>query len=98
MYAFWIEDWNSGPILVDEVDCDSSDTRLVDCHYRLRSGDYPHCDYAGVSCNGERLRAQNVNVNSAATVNTTQTVMVSWELYSDAPHEPRSLRVRCYNQ
>ena len=24
--------------------------------------------------------------------------MISWELYSDAPHEPSSFRVRCYNQ
>ena len=97
VYAFWIEDWNSGPILVDKVNCDSSDTRLVDCHYRIRSGDNSDCDYAGVRCNGERLRAQNVNV-SATTVNTTQNVMVSWELYGNAPHEPSSLRVRCYNQ
>ena len=76
------------------MDCDSSDARLVDCSYILRSDDCSDCDYAAVRCNGERLRAQNVNV----TVNnsTTHTAMISWELHSDAPHEPTSFRVRCY--
>ena len=76
------------------MDCGSSD-----CTYRLRPDDSDSdCDYAGVRCSGERLRVQNVNI-SAATVNSTMhTVMISWELYSGAPHEPSSFRVWCYNQ
>ena len=82
------------------MDCDSSEERLADCRYRLRSGDNSDCDYAAVRCNGERLRVQNVNI-SAATVNSTiHTVMIilSWELYSGVPHDPSSLRIECYNQ
>ena len=57
---------------------------------------YSDCDYAGIRCNRERLGAQNVNVS---TDTATNTVMVSWELYSGvtAPYKPKSFRVRCYN-
>ena len=41
---------------------------------------------------------QNVSTVTVNTTNYTQSVMVSWELYSGVPHEPSSFRVRCYNQ
>jgi hypothetical protein len=95
--ALWISNRNSGPVLIDEVDCDSTEAELLQCDYhtRLTSDDYSDCDYAGVGCNGERLRVQNINVSAA----TTYTAMISWELYSGVvPHKPSSFRIRCYNQ
>jgi hypothetical protein len=88
--------------LIDEVECGSNEERLIDCSYRLRSaaGDYSDCDYAGVRCNGERLRVKNVSAATYTVSSTahTVTVMISWELYSGVPHKPTSFRVECSNR
>ena len=94
--------WTGGssvPIFLDNVSCRSNEETLLNCsHLKMDDRRY-HCYYsgfAGVSCSEERLRVQNVSI---ATVNSSNhTVMVSWELYSNAPHEPSSLRIECYNQ
>ena len=88
---------SSVPIFLDNVDCHSSEATLLNCsHFRRDDRRYKchYGGYAGVKCSEEHLRAQNV---SAATVNTTtHTVMISWELYSGAPHKPSSFRVECF--
>ena len=98
-HIIWISNWKSRRVLIDEVNCDSTEAELLDCS--LTFDNYRNCEHgrgAGVKCNGERLRVKNVNI-SAATVNSTiHTVMISWELYSGVPHEPSSLRIACYNQ
>ena len=69
--ALSIQNENNESILIDKVDCDSSDTRLIDCSHNiiLRSGDNLDCDYAGVLCYGEQLsETQNYFNVSAATV------------------------------
>ena len=83
--------------MIDEVNCDSNDVRLVDCNY-TRSEDRSedsYCNYqASVRCSTERLSVQNIS----ATINaTTHTVLISWGLYSDLPHKHRSFSVWCYN-
>jgi hypothetical protein len=86
--------------LIDEVECGSNEERLIDCSYRLRSaaGDYSDCDYAGVRCNGERLRVKNVSAATVSSTAHTVTVMISWQLYSGVPHKPISFRVDCSNR
>ena len=89
---------NFGPILIDEVNCSSSEMTLLECNY-FRSGQ--HCYYgggAGVRCSEERLRVKNISSATIDTPYTTNTVLISWELYSGVPHNPSSFRVRCFNQ
>ena len=93
-------DWtgrNKVPIFLDNVDCRSNETTLLNCsHSRRDDGGYECRHYSGVQCSEERLRVQNI---STATVNSSNhTVMISWELYSGVPHEPSSLRIECHNQ
>ena len=100
--------WTGGgsvPIFLDNVNCRSNEETLLNCSHLMIERDARgyHCNsyysgfpFAGVNCSEEWLRVQNV---SAATVNSSNhTVMISWKLYSNAPHKPSSLRVRCYNQ
>lgn len=94
--ALWGPNKNFGPIFIDGVDCDSSKTALLDCPH-FRYGYY--CHYGGgasVRCRDEQLRVCNV---SAVTVDTiTQTVMISWELKNNVPHQPNSFKVECFSQ
>ena len=91
---------NSAPVFLDDVDCQSNETTLLNCsHFNCNesrfnccSGGYP----AAVECSEKRLRVQNVSV---ATVNTTApTIVISWELYSGAPYKPSSFRVKFFNR
>ena len=71
---------------------------LLECNY-FRSGQY--CYYgggAGVKCSEERLRVKNISSATIDTPYTTNTVLISWELYSGVSRNPSSFRVRCYNQ
>ena len=58
--ALWGPDYNAGPVVIHEINCDSSKTALLDCNY------YRHyCRYGGgasVRCRDEQLRVQNVSV------------------------------------
>ena len=88
---------SSVPIFLNNVDCRSSEATLLNCSHSRRDGGGYKCHYySGVQCSEERLRVQNVN--TAPVNSSNHTVMISWELYSDAPHEPTSFRVWCYNQ
>ena len=84
-----------------DLHCHSSEENLLNCsHLKWDDSGY-YCNsyysgFAGVNCSEERLRVQNVSTITANSSN--HTVMISWELYSGVPHEPTSLRVRCYNQ
>ena len=76
--AFFIENENNGSILIDKVDCDSSDARLIDCsHNILRSSNNSDCDYAGVICFGEQLRTQNFNVSAVTVVSNDSKLRTS---------------------
>ena len=76
--AFFIGNENNGSILIDEVDCDSSNTRLIDCsHIILRSGNNSDCNYAGVFCSGEQLRTQTFNVSAATVVSNDSKLRTS---------------------
>ena len=96
---------NSVPVFLDNVDCQSNETTLLDCnsyHFNRYDSLTFNCHYdsggyhAAVECSEKRLRVQNV---SFATVNTTTpTIMISWELYNGAPYKPSSLRVKCFNR
>ena len=94
---------STGNDVIDRVFCDSSEARLLECPH-IKRGEYGYfCRFGGgasIRCREEKLRVKNV---SAATVDTPHctkhtTVLISWELYNDAPHSPSSFTVECYNQ
>ena len=100
-HTFWTGG-SSVPIFLNNVNCRSNEETLLNCSHLKRDDHGFHCNsyysgfpFAGVNCSEEWLRVQNV---SAATVSSNHAVMISWELYSNAPHKPSSFRVRCYNQ
>ena len=88
---------NSVPVFLDNVECQSTETTLLNCsHFSLRFNCHSGRYHAAVKCSEKRLRVQNVSV---ATVNTTApTIMITWELYSGAPYKPSSFKVECFNR
>ena len=91
-------------IVIDEVRCDSTETKLLDCShikrgyhgFRCRSG-----GDAGVRCTDKWLQVKNI---TAATIQasynnvTRQSILLSWELYNNASYTPSSFSVECVNQ
>ena len=89
---------------IDEVSCGSNEAKLLNCPHYKRGNFWYWCHNggdAGVRCREEELRVKNI---STATIDTPynnytkQTVLISWELYSNASHRPGSFRVECSNQ
>jgi hypothetical protein len=97
-------DFMSRFILIDEVHCDSTETKLLDCPhikrgyygFRCRNG-----GDAGVRCTDKWLQVKNI---TAATIQascnniTKQSILLSWELYSNASYTPSSFAVECFNR
>jgi hypothetical protein len=88
--------------VIDEVDCDSTETKLLDC---------PHSDHwfwcrnggdAVVRCTDEQLQViKNITAATVPTLYnniTRPSILVSWELYSNASYRPDSFSVKCVNQ
>ena len=81
--------------------CNSSEARLRDCDSFEQKNSDCGGGGAGVRCREEQLRVKNI---SAATISipeyydTMNTVLISWELYSNASHKPSSFTIVCFNQ
>ena len=77
--ALSIQNENNGSVLIDKVDCDSSDTRLIDCSHNiiLRSSNNSDCDYASVICFGEQLRTQTFNVSDVTGISNDSKLRTS---------------------
>lgn len=39
-----------GPILIDELDCDGTETNLTDCSFEFQNHNCEHTEDAGVTC------------------------------------------------
>ena len=105
-----IEDSNfrHGSVVIDEVRCDSTEKKLLDCSHIKRGDDRFWCIYggdAGARCTDKLLQVKNI---TAATVPvqesrsnvTRQSVLLSWEFHSNASSRPgpSSFSVECFNR
>ena len=107
--AVWevpVEDSNfmHGSVLIDEVHCDFTKTKLLDCFHIKRGYRGFRCSNggdAGVRCTDKWLQVKNI---TAATIQasynnvTRQSILLSWELYNNASYTPSSFSVECFNQ
>ena len=88
-------------IVVDHIDCTSNELRILTC---ADIGLVTDCDHGGgarVRCRDERLRVRNVNSTTVSVGEYNEmyyTVILSWELYSNATHSPTLFIVACSNQ
>ena len=96
--SLWGQNYNFVPVFIDQVNCDSGKTALLDCDYAGSGRNCRNGGGASVRCSEERLRVKNVGAVTVNTTTHTQTVTISWELYSGALHKPNSFRVWCFNQ
>ena len=90
------------PVFLDNVNCHSSETTLLNCSHVKKGYVGYLCfpgGYAGVKCREEQLRVKNVNATTVDAPHYAKpTVMISWKLYSGAPHSQSSFRVECFSQ
>ena len=106
--ALWkvpIEDSNfmHRSIVIDEVRCDSTETKLLDCSHKKRGF---RCRYGGdasVRCTDKLLQVKNITaatvpVQESCSNVTRQSILLSWELHSNASYTPSSFLVQCINQ
>ena len=50
--------YRSGPIYIDDVQCSSSNIRLIDCFYSWSTSDCSYYNDVGVHCIGKRWHIQ----------------------------------------
>ena len=89
----------SGSLVIGGVSCGSYEIELLNCsngyiNHRCHSG-----GNVGVRCREEMLRVKNVSASTVYSNYTKQSVMISWELYSNPSHRQNlsSFRVECFN-
>ena len=88
-------------VVIDEVRCDSTETKLLDCPHTRRRFWCRNGGDAGVRCKDKWLQVKNI---TAATIQasynniTRQNILLSWELYNNASYTPNSFSVECVNQ
>ena len=86
-----------GPILLDNVNCNSRESTLIQCQHRgVYRHNCKHEDDAGVRCDIEQ-ESINVSATAPATDSVTAAV-VSWELQNNLAHEVRLFEVECFNE
>ena len=93
-----------GSVVIDEVHCDSTKTKLLECFHIKRGYHGFWCRNggdAGARCTNKWLQVKNI---TAATIqasynnDTRQSILLSWELYNNASYTPSSFSVDCFNQ
>ena len=88
-------------VVIDEVRCDSTETKLLDCPHTRRGFWCRNGGDAGVRCTNKWLQVKNI---TAATIQALynniirQNISLSWELYNNASYTPNSFSVECVNQ
>ena len=85
--------------MLDDVECDSSETTLLQCRH-VTVHNCRHSEDAGVICNAEP-RLMNINATAIATGNqatSTVTVIIAWELTNDILDKPHFFKVACFNE
>lgn len=95
--AYWGAYTNTDVI---KVYCNSHEERLLDCPNTRSTKRRYNCRFGGgaeVRCRDEQLQIKNVSATKVTTDALVQTVLVSWELYSGALHNPSSFRVHCFS-
>lgn len=53
-YNAWFGQGSILPILMDDVNCDESETQLIDCSHDANTADCSHSDDAGARCHSRK--------------------------------------------
>ncbi len=74
--------------MIENVNCSLDEPRLRDCSYSNYNG--KNCGGAGVRC----MIIKNINF---ASVNISNSVLITWEYNNSTSRQPSSFDVRCFN-
>ena len=85
-----------GPIVLDDVNCNSRETTLLQCHHPpLFEHNCQHSEDASVRCNDDQ---RLMMINSTVVNTATGIVSIIWELTNDTVDKPSFFNIACFNE
>ena len=93
-----------GPIVLDNVNCNGMEVRLLDCPHRRLSMHDGNCDHSkdiSIGCvlrEDQRVKNITLSVEIINTPSNVHTAVISWVLHKTTMDEPNSFDVTCFDE